>query len=598
MLLNKLINQSSQTNGLTSALLLLGLLAGCSAGITQPPQPSTQPIATAAPPLTVEEPVHYGQFSSETLFSLMVAELAASRRQYDTTLANYLHEARQTEDLGIIKRAARFAQYFRRYDDALEMGSLWIVREPNDIEANALLASAFIEKRQPLKALDYAERIILLSPPDDPDFNQRIAITETIANFSRSVDTLTKETLVGRYKELIAQYPKYIPIQVGLSVLYESQQDTAAAYKTIQSAIKQDPSYTPAAIQEIRLLQTSQQQEKAVAKAKALLDKEPDNNRLRLLYARMLTQTDIDSAYEEFRKLAEESPQHLDIQFSLALISLELQKHNEARQRLEDLLQKGYRQDTVNFYLGNLDELDKQPEAALKHYLDVKTGEDYIPAHSRAARIMASQGRIKEAQAHFAQLRASAPDRRPALYGAEADVLEQVDRVAEAIAILSEGINHYPDNTNLRYIRSSLYEKTNQLGLMESDLRHALSVEPENPTTLNALGYFLTSRTDRHAEAFTLIEKAIALRPDDPAIMDSMGWVLFKLGRNEEAIEWLRKAFERFPDPEVAAHLGEVLWVTGNQQEAKSIWQNNLKDNPNDSRIIDTMERLRVNPID
>ena len=162
--------------------------------------------------------------------------------------------------------------------------------------------------------------------------------------------------------------------------------------------------------------------------------------------------------------------------------------------------------------------------------------------------------------------------------------------------MLTEGVRQYPDDITLRYNRATLYEQSNQLALMESDLRHILSLEPDNASALNALGYFLTTRTDRHQEALLLIEQALDLQPDDPAIIDSMGWVLFNLGRIDEAIVYLRKAFERFPDPEIAAHLGEALWVNGNKQEARGIWQQNLVDNPDDSRILDTMERLRVEP--
>jgi tetratricopeptide (TPR) repeat protein len=129
---------------------------------------------------------------------------------------------------------------------------------------------------------------------------------------------------------------------------------------------------------------------------------------------------------------------------------------------------------------------------------------------------------------------------------------------------------------------------------MEDDLRHALDLEPQNPAILNALGYFLTIRTERFQEALDLIQKALDIRPEDAAILDSMGWILFKLGRVEEAIPYLRKAFEKFPDPEVAAHLGEALWVSGQQQEALKIWNTTLSKNTDDSIIPDTMRRLNA----
>ncbi len=538
----------------------------------------------------------YSNFETETLYSLIVAEVAASRQQYDITLNNYIDEAKETGDLGVIARATRLAQYFRAHEQTLAMGKLWLAQTPDDIEANAIVATAHIEKRQFFQALDYAEIILSLIDVNDSNGYKSAGITETIANFSRSADTLTRQKLIGRYTSLSERYPDFTAIKVGLSILYEAQPDTAAAYKVIEEALANDSDYLPAIMQEIRLLQESKQNELAIKKLKTQLDKKPDDARLRLLYARMLTQTDIEAAYEEFTRLSEQSPQHLDIKFSRALIALELKKKEEAERLLKELLKVNYRKNTINYYLGNIAELDKNYDRALGHYIAVTSGDDYIPAHSRAARIMANQGNVSEAQKHFSKLRTESPNRRSQLYAAEAEMLEQQDDIESALDILSVGIDEYPDNINLRYTRSSLYEKTDQLVLMENDLRHILNLEPENSATLNALGYFLTSRTDRHAEAFQLIQKALASKPDDPAIMDSMGWVLFNLKRYDEAIEYLRKAFELFPDPEVAAHLGEALWTQGNKQEARSIWINNLKDNPNDNRIIDTMERLRVNP--
>jgi tetratricopeptide (TPR) repeat protein len=576
------------------------LLQSCGNLLTQTenpiPESKPEPTSTAAiQPVTKPEPQKYGSFTTDTLYSLLVAELASSRQMYDLTLQNYVHEAKTTGDLGIISRATRLAQYFRAHDEALDLGKDWLAQAPEDIEANAVVATSHINKREPLKALNYAEKILGLITPGDKDADRQAALTETIANYSRDLDTLTRKTLISRYQNLITQYPQYPAIKVGLSVLYTAEKDTARAYDLINQALAQNDKYLPAIMQEIRILQSSQQDELAIEKLKGYLDNGlSENYRLRLLYARLLTQTDVEAAYKEFVYLSEKSPAHLDIKFSRALIALELQKREEAKRLLEELIAVQYRPNTIHFYLGNLAEVDKNYDIALGHYMAIKGGDDYIAGHSRAARIMALEGDLTAAQEHFAELRAQSPNQRPLLYNAEAEVLESLQKIESAISILDQGVGEFPDNIDLRYTRSSLYEKSNQLTLMESDLRHILSIEPENAAALNALGYFLTNRTDRHHEALSLIEQALAIRPNDPAIIDSMGWALFNLGRTEEAIEYLRRAYELFPDPEVAAHLGEALWVNGKKQEAHSIWTNNLKENPNDSRIIDTMQRLNV----
>lgn len=568
----------------------------------------------------------FGQFPSDILYTLLTAEIAAARLQYNITLEQYIKAANLTGDLAIISRAARLSQYFRNSTQTLKMGELWLAQAPDDIEANTIIASAHLEKRQPLLALDRAEHILVLitkkalteaSKPQksvsaqqqsqqnqglsriqnkEPSIKQRAAILETIANFSRTTDADTREKLIKRYQSLDKRYPTLTPIKVALSVLYESRQDTENAFIIVRKAIAADGDYLPAARQEINLLNANKQYAQALEKLKIQLEKTPNNARIRLLYARTLAQTDINAAYKEFTLLSDSAPKNLDIKFSKAIIALELRELDDAKQTLTELLNNKYRPNTINYYLGNLAELNKDTSTAISYYLSVNGGNDFVVANSQAARLMANSDQLDDAQTHLQILRDKSPNFRAQFFNTEADILDEQGRTLEAIKVLDVAIVEYPDNVSLRYTRSSFYEKTDRLSLMEADLRYALDLEPENAAILNALGYFLTSRTERHQEAFTLIKKALSIRPEDSAILDSMGWVLFKLDRVEEAIPYLRKAFEQFPDPEVAGHLGEALWVNGEQQEALEIWNKNLAENPDDTKIPEVMRRLNARP--
>jgi tetratricopeptide (TPR) repeat protein len=575
----------------------------------------------------------FGQFSSDVLYTLLTAEIAASRQQYNVTLSKYVEAANTTGDLGVIARATRLAQYFRDSQQTLNMGELWVAQAPDDIEAHSIIASAHIENRQPLKALDSAERILAIlteaaivdtasdSQPDSqqytqtepqldseedqghpyahtktPNVKQRAAILETIANFSRTTDADTLDKLIERYRLLDSRYPTLTPIKVALSVLYESKKDTAKAFSIVRMALAADADYLPAARQEINLLNAGGEFALALKKLNIQLDKTPNNARIRLLYARTLAQTDINAAYKEFTLLSDSAPGNLDIKFSKAIIALELRELDDAQQTLTELLDDKYRPNTINFYLGNLAELQKDPTTAINYYLAVRAGNDFVAANSQAARLMASLGKLEDARSHLQILREKSPSFRAQFFNAEADILDRQAMTQTAIDVLDVAVAEFPNNVSLLYKRSSLYEKTDRLSLMEADLRHALDLEPKNPAILNALGYFLTIRTERYQEAFDLINEALLIKPEDSAILDSMGWVLFKLGRVEEAIPYLRKAFDQFPDPEVAAHLGEVLWINGDRQEALKIWNKNLAENPNDTKIPETMRRLNAQP--
>jgi len=565
-------------------------------------QNTTPPAAAPQHQASTNTPPEAGQFSREALYSLLTAEIAGARQQYNITLKQYVKAANMTEDIGIIARAARLAQYFRNTEQMINMGTLWLTQQPDDIEANTLVASAYINKRHPLKALDHAEHILQQlakeksNQPQQPSIKQRAAILETIANFSRTLDLETRNTLIHRYHTLDERHPTLTPIKVGLAVLYAANKDMDKAFAIVRSAIAEDADYLPAIMQEVNLLNANKQLDESLVRLEEQLKKNPNNARMRLLYARTLAQTDIKAAYKEFTNLSNDAPKNLDIKFSKAIIALELRKLDDAKQAFIELLGSHYRPNTINYYRGNLAELNQEKQAAINYYLTVNSGIDFVAANTQAARLMADSNQLGDAQTHLQTLRNRSPNFRAEFFNTEADILEEQGQTQNAIEVLDVAINEYPDNINLRYTRSSLYEKTDQLSLMEDDLRYALNLEPENAAILNALGYFLTNRTERHQEAYTLIKKAIDINPNDPSILDSMGWVLFKLGRLDEAIPYLRQAFKRFPDPEIASHLGEALWVKGKQQEALQVWNKNLEENPDDAQIPEAMRRLNAQP--
>ena len=162
------------------------------------------------------------------------------------------------------------------------------------------------------------------------------------------------------------------------------------------------------------------------------------------------------------------------------------------------------------------------------------------------------------------------------------------------MAVLDEALAAQPENMPLQYARAMLSEKLDNISAMERDLRSILENDPDNATALNALGYTLADRTERYDEALQLISRALELRPDEPAILDSMGWILFRTGHYEESLEYLNRAYSGFPDPEIAAHLGEVLWVSGEADEARAVWFEALDRDPNHSLLLETLDRLGV----
>ncbi|MGB5733385.1 MAG: tetratricopeptide repeat protein, partial [Thiohalocapsa sp.] len=179
-------------------------------------------------------------------------------------------------------------------------------------------------------------------------------------------------------------------------------------------------------------------------------------------------------------------------------------------------------------------------------------------------------------------------------YLIEGELLRERDLEQQAIAVYSAALDQAPDNPDLLYARAMLAVGMDRVDLLEQDLRRILTADPDHVDALNALGYTLADRTDRFSEAQSLIERALQLRPDEPAILDSMGWVLYRMGNAKDAEPYLRQALEGVFDAEIAAHLGEVLWVLDKQDEARDVWERALAEDPKHEYLLRTMGRHRI----
>jgi len=323
------------------------------------------------------------------------------------------------------------------------------------------------------------------------------------------------------------------------------------------------------------------------------IEKHPDDKRLRLTYARLLVAEDrLEDAKGEFASLLQQYPNDDDLRFSLALVCLEAKAWKEAIVYLEELVERGSHSDAAHYNLARAYEELGDNSSALIEYALVGPGNDYLPAKARQSELLFKQQRSAEASESLRQARDSQPDYAIQLYLIEAEAWSEQNNNERAWQVIQQALEQFPEDLNLLYTRAMLAEKRDNLELLESDLRFILEREPDNAMALNALGYTLADRTTRFAEAKQLIEQAHQLNPQDPAILDSLGWVNFRLGNLDEAERLLRQAMQQFPDHEVAAHLGEVLWAQGKQQEARKLWREALKQQPDSAILRSTLLRL------
>ena len=273
---------------------------------------------------------------------------------------------------------------------------------------------------------------------------------------------------------------------------------------------------------------------------------------------------------------------------------MEMKKDETAVKYLDRMVRWNRRSDEAHYYLGDIAERRNDYAKAIREYKQVSAGYTFLSSQARIVNLLADQGRIDDARLHLERVRAENP--QPQVYQQvmmlEAQLLVERGHTEDAMALMNEALAASPENVRLLYYRAMTGERMGRMDILEEDLRQIIEIDPDNADALNALGYTLTDKTDRHEEAKALIERALALRPDEPAFIDSMGWVLYRLGNLDEAETYLRRALDLFKNDEVAAHLGEVLWMLGRELEAREVWQEALELAPDSDILKGVIDRF------
>ena len=382
-------------------------------------------------------------------------------------------------------------------------------------------------------------------------------------------------------------------IKLGYSVLLQATQNYEQALKVLQSIPRNQQNDVKIRYQEVRLLEQTGKPKEALKKLGSLSKEHPDNIALRTRYARALWSSNPQQAREEIETLHSERPTDPEILYYYALLEQDAGRLNESARLYQALLKLGRYDDEAHFNLGEIYTALGELTTALHHYQHVGEGKLTIAATIKAADIMTRQGQLDRALAWIHQRQHALPGQyRPALIMLKSDLQASAGKMREAQDALSEGIQLFPDNIDLMYARALLFSRIDMLSEAESDFKRIIAREPNHAASLNALGYTLADRTDRLDEARAFIERALALEPDDPAILDSMGWVQYRLGNNKDALTHLRRAFALQIDHEIAAHLGEVLWVEGHHAEAIEVWRQGANHKPDSDILRNTLKRF------
>jgi tetratricopeptide (TPR) repeat protein len=523
---------------------------------------------------------------ADDAYDLMVAEIALN--QGDTALAieRYLALAQSQDNSDIAERAVRVAVYGQDLDAAAEAAQRWIELDPGRVEARQVIAAIYVRQDKVEEAFSFIDSLIESSELEDAQlFPPLLGIlareknSETVLAVSRRIaDTHADRAYAQHLHGMLAT-------QNGLAEEALEYLDRSLAIEEIQGV------HAARARVLLRLGRSGD----AVVSLQKAVERKPNDQNLRLTYARLLVDIkEYDKARAEFEKLHQASPNDAELLYTLGLLSLESQRLDDAEKYMMMLVRLGEREGEAQYYLGRIYENRKQYDVAIEWYDQVHVGDYQFDARLRIADMLGLSGRTDEAVDHLdAMLKGSQSNGSLVrIYVAKGELLRLARRYEEALTVFNTALDIVPGNSDLLYARALVAERLGRIDQLEEDLKFILKTEPDNAHALNALGFTLADQTDRHEEAYAYIKRAIEIMPDDPAIIDSMGWVQYRLGNNDEAIRLLRKALARFDDSEIAAHLGEVLWVTGNQDEARGIWQKALEKSPDDPVLLKVMQRF------
>lgn len=576
------------------ALTCLGLVA-CAQQPAQAPaaEPEPEPLSApeaweteaATPPPKAQAPAR--PFSSETLYALLAAELAGSRQRFDIALANYVQQAHQTRDPQVAARATHIARFLNAEKETLDAALLWVDIAPDDTEAQINAALALLQNGRLQEAFAISRKL---------HAQGEATLFQNIAASAADASNLQRETLLTAYKELLDEHPDHQELLVGTGLLLLQLGEPEAALVYAQRASQHSARSTGAALLESNILYQMDRYDEAVKRIETALEHQPESLRLGLQYARLLTQSDLDKSQTQFERLVNRAPHDPDLRLSLGIVAMERGDLETARTNFEVLLDLGQHLSPAHYYLAQMAERQKQLDQAVLHYLQVQPGGDFLSATMSLLDIFMRQGDPQSADEHMGRLRNRFPDQAPGLYLLHVRSLMEHDYAARAETLLDQSLGDHPTNSDLRYTRAILFDQTSRPEDAQRDLRHILTYDPNNAPALNALGYIMANHHQNLDEAEQLIRKALALMPDDPAIMDSMGWVLYRQGQPEAALPYLQRAMDAYPDQEVAAHLGEVLWVLGEREQARQAWDRGLEEDPDSDLIPDTQRRLGVTP--
>lgn len=599
---------------IAASLLLAGSLLGMQGAWAQD---------VAAPSLGVtdsQEALPDNPLTSATLFKLLMSEIASQRGSPDASYATELKLARETRDPRIARRATEFAVQARQPASAVEAARLWTELSPDShVAADTYLTLLVLSGR-----FDDAEPLLAAKIESSPSKSQALAQVYGLLAQSQN-----RAQTYATMRKLAGAYPSLPEGHMVVAQAAQAAGEKAAAVEEARAAVRLQPDSESATIMLAQFQQFDSPKE-ADAALSSFIARNPKSVAMRLSYARFLNgEKRYDESAAQLARVRKDAASVPETIFTLGLLAYQANKpkdseayfkrfvelktpskkaakaaaataaeetddSDDAPETTDDATGPGRGPERAYLYLAQIAEDAKDYPRALDWLGKVGQGNDFATARIRRALIVARQGKLDVARSELHALPTTTPAQATQLLLAEAQILRDADQNQAAYDFLGSAIEKTPNNPELLYDYGMTAEKLGRFEVLESAMRSVIRMRPDNAQAYNALGYTLADRNERLDEAKALIEKANALSPDDASILDSLGWVQYRLGNNGDALQSLERAYKLRNDAEIGVHLGEVLWVSGRPADAEKAWREASAKEPQNTMLQQTLARFNV----
>lgn len=582
---------------------LAGLLSACAAPVQQPAPraPAAVPVPPAPAeqaeppePLAADENLPKVALTPDLLYQLMKAEIEFGKGNWQAPYSAMMAVAAQTRDPRLAQRASEMALSAKQGEPTLAAIRLWRQLAPDSDEAAQYYLGFVILSDN----LAEAEPILAKRLHDASSAERGIAMYQAQQLLARAKDMAGAAAMLER---LLAPYGNMMEAHVVLAQAAFARGAADQAIKEARAALALKPD---AEIAALTLARVTDDDTRAAAVLAQFLAAHPEAREVRAAHARVLVnRKQYEPARKEFLALLKDQPDNLGTLYALGIMSLQLNDQPGA---------EGYFKRFMSVYEANpdperdaskvlviLSQLaeergDLKQAMALLDKVEDGEGSAWFNAQVKRAQLIGKQGDLAGARKLLAALNTGGPGEQAQLVLAEGQLLREAGQLEDAYQLMHAGVAKFPANPDLLYDFALLAEKTGRHDVMEKSLREVMLQAPDNHNAYNALGYSFAERNVRLQEALVLIDKALKLAPGDPFIMDSMGWVQYRLGNLNAAESQLRQAYALRSDPEIAVHLGEVLWHKGQKADAQKLWREARAKDPKNDTLRNTLARLHL----